>query len=344
MYQGNVCDVHIHVEHMPDLDVMAPRFARDGLRRYVLQGAGSYGIAHRGISNALGLLQKLRDPEHCYAFANLDHPDQGVASAESLLAQVKRYWELGFDGIKMIEGKPSVRRRTGVKLDDPRFDPMFDYMEEHDIPLLSHVNDPRYFWDVTKMTPKQIANGWGVGPDGSPFEEVRAEALTTMRRHPKLRTVFAHFFFASANVAEADAILDAYPNVKFDLTPGTHYNDMAADYEGWRDFFIRRADRILYGTDNCVLLNDNYNAHCRRILETNETMDHYGTMVTGFALPDAVLEKIYETNFIAFAGASPRKADKAMLSAFVDWNKELIADSKDVDKLRAELDAVTQRI
>ena len=145
-------------------------------------------------------------------------------------------------------------------------------------------------------------------------------------------------------VAEADAILDAYPNVKFDLTPGTHYNDMAADYEGWRDFFIRRADRILYGTDNCVLLNDNYNAHCRRILETNETMDHYGTMIKGFALPDAVLEKIYETNFMAFAGASPRKTDKAMLTEFVDWNKELIADSQDVDKLRAELDAVVQNI
>ena len=73
-------------------------------------------------------------------------------------------------------------------------------------------------------------------------------------------------------------------------------------------------------------------------------MNHYGAMIKGFALPDAVLEKIYETNFMAFAGASPRKADKAMLTEFVEWNKELIADSQNVNKLRAELDAVVQNI
>ena len=340
MYKGEICDVHIHIEHENARQVVIPKLHKAGISRYVLQGTGCYDIDSRGISNLLGLAQKLRDPGRCYAFASIDHPDTGTGSAERLLDEVKMYHAMGFDGVKMIEGKPKCRIRTGVPLDDAVYEPMLRYLEDNDIPLLSHVNDPRFFWDKSKMTPRQIANGWFAGPEYPHFEVVRAEALNTMRRHPGLRTVFAHFFFAAGSTDEADGIFDEFPNVSFDLTPGTHFMEMADDRDNWRDYLIRRADRLLYGTDSCILTTEHYEDECRFVLENDAVIPYQGKQLHCFALPEEALAKIYQGNFDRFCGKTPRPVSKDAIPEFISWSKSLISDSHIFDGLCREMDEV----
>ena len=340
MYQGEICDVHVHVYHAGEGPEAVRKLHAGGVSRYVLLGTGSYDVSTRGISNLEALYQKLREPGLCYAFASIDHPDTGTATAESMLEQVRMYHAMGFDGIKMIEGKPKTRLRTGKPLDDPVYEPMLGYLEENDIPVLSHVNDPRYFWDKSKMNAFQIAAGWYAGPECESFETVRAEALHTMQRHPKLRTVFAHFFFAAGSIAEAEYIFDRYPNVSFDLTPGTHYMEMADERGAWRELLIRRADRLLYGTDSSIRAADGFQRACQAILETDDVIPYQGKQLRCFALPDDTLDTLYHGSFDRFCGASPRPVNTAALPEFLEWSRALVADSAAAEQIRREMDAL----
>ena len=46
-------------------------------------------------------------------------------------------------------------------------------------------------------------------------------------------------------------MLEKYPNVKFDLTPGWEmYDGFAKDADFWHDFFEENSERIIFGTDD----------------------------------------------------------------------------------------------
>ncbi len=70
-------------------------------------------------------------------------------------------------------------------------------------------------------------------------------------KHPRLNATLAHFFFLSEYRDRVEEILEKYPNVKFDLTPGWEmYIAFSKDTEGWHDFFEKYSERILFGTDS----------------------------------------------------------------------------------------------
>jgi len=345
MYKGPVNDIHTHLcssEGIENLEKLCACYDR-----FLMLGAGSCEtgklpdkseyVMYRGVSNAAQLMTKLRNPGKVYSFASIDFPDHGTYSAEDMLAQVKLYHEMGFDGIKKIEGKPSCRRRTATSLDDPVFEPMLAWLEEHDIPVLSHVNDPHEFWEPEKMLPLWIEQGWGATEENPSFEAVREEVFRVLDRHPKLRVVFAHFFYAHYSLEEADEILDKYPNVCFDLTPGTHYYDMEKNHDAFRDFLIRRADRILFGTDTMEFSDAGFPENNRDILLDDKVHDLYGFTVHGYHLPDDAAEKILCTNFLRFVGENPRKVNREKMQSFLNWSIEHTKDSPVTDLIQKEL-------
>ena len=76
------------------------------------------------------------------------------------------------------------------------------------------------------------------------------ESLEVLERHPGLRVCFAHFFFLSAQLGRLADILERFPQVVTDLTPGIEmYENFSRTPEETRAFFERFHDRILYGTD-----------------------------------------------------------------------------------------------
>ena len=74
--------------------------------------------------------------------------------------------------------------------------------------------------------------------------------LNLLDRHPKLKIIFAHFFFMSAQLPRLSVIMDKYPNIMVDTTPGIElYENLSANPEGAKEFFRKYEDRVVYGTD-----------------------------------------------------------------------------------------------
>ena len=181
-------------------------------------------------------------------------------------------------------------------IDDPMFEPTFAKMEE--IGMLGtsiHVSqpyptkwceDPVRFW--------QAHNAW---------ERV-------LDRHPKLKVVNAHMldhFNSDEQLDYLTYVLETYPNVHVDLAARfQQFHRM--DREKLRNFMIKYADRILYGTDigrqpKAGKYEQVAEMYYRsfQILEIDETIKggFFGqTETKGLALPTKVLEKIYYKNAV----------------------------------------------
>ena len=281
--------------------------------------------------NEIGILYKALYPGTVYAYAGFDYymPD-GVRQADPA-EQARRYREMGFDGIKMVELKPTVQRNLGgVWLSDARYDEMFSYLEESGTPLLLHVADPETFWDRDNCPAFARANGWYYGDGDYPAKEaLYADAEAVLSAHPRLRVSLAHFYFLSDDIDRAERILRTYPNVWFDLTPGVEmYGNFSKTPDAWRAFFQKYGDRILFGTDNGwgsmtpmdekIAFAAGNVATQRRFLETADAFTGYDMPLKGIDLPVATLEKIYCRNYQAMAGSQPCPVDIEKAIRYVD--------------------------
>ncbi len=71
-----------------------------------------------------------------YAFSGIYHHYDERDTADGYLAQAKALWEMGFDGVKILDGKPKMRKYLGRRLCDPIFDPFYAFLEAHDSGIL----------------------------------------------------------------------------------------------------------------------------------------------------------------------------------------------------------------
>ncbi|MDD6682661.1 MAG: hypothetical protein PUE61_05795 [Clostridiales bacterium] len=83
---------------------------------------------------------------------------------------MESYLAAGFDGLKMLEGKPTERRRYKKLLSDPIYDPLYSYLEECDVSVTLHSGDPDYFWITESM--KELFDDIRISKDET-FEDVR---------------------------------------------------------------------------------------------------------------------------------------------------------------------------
>jgi predicted TIM-barrel fold metal-dependent hydrolase len=179
-------------------------------------------------------------------------------------------------------------------IDDPANDPTFTKMEQLGLPGAGvHISQPyptRWCDDPVKFW--QAQNAW---------ERV-------LDRHPRLKVVQAHMldhFNSDEQLDYLSYVLETYPNVNLDLAARfQQFHRM--DPEKLRNFFIRYADRILFGTDisqqprneGAEAAAERYR-RCFGLLETDDTVDagfFGGEPAVGLALPLEVLEKIYYRN------------------------------------------------
>jgi len=170
---------------------------------------------------------------------------------ENDVKYVKRMLQCGCDGIKMIEGKPDIRRTVPIPdFDLPPWEPFWEYAEKIGLPILWHVNDPEEFWDEEKIPSWARMQGWTYTQDTINNEVQYTQVLTVLKRHPNLKIIFAHFFFMSAQLDRLSNILDEFRNVCIDLTPGIEmYVNLSKNKEKTVRFFEKYQSRILYGTD-----------------------------------------------------------------------------------------------
>ncbi len=283
--------------------------------------------------NALAILFKARHPRTTYAFGGLSYNFPGRANKQLDYAeQAQRLLALGFDGIKMIEGKPSMRKATHLPLTDPAYDRFYSLLQERQVPLLLHLGDPEGFWDKAYVEKWSIPKEWTYIDGTFPAQEtLYAELEDVWRRFPRLQMTLSHFGFLSANPNRAARFLDRHPSVNLDITPGTEmYDNFSLQPKAWRDFFIRYQDRILFGTDNGYDADGSVAEFARRtaqhvaeicrFLETDDTFTARGRQGWhGLKLDRAVLARIYSGNFLRRVPAAPKPVDLSQARTYCDW-------------------------
>ena len=318
--------------------------------------------------NAKGLFLKTYFAGRGYAYAGLEHCPGLTVDEQSrrYLAQVREYYAAGFDGIKFLEGKPGMRKRFGFRLSDPVYDRTFSFLEEVGMPVTLHNGDPSAFWDRSKMSEHAIRRGWFVDETNLKLEQMHADILALMKRHPRLRFTQAHCGFTSDRIAEAERFLCGYEFTRFDMTPGGEQELFMSEHrEQWLPFFEKTADRWKYGTDTynfaapetvaappstdadgrpCYDLAgaDSWTRNTlhrpwflRNWFETDTEHDYGAEHYRGFAMPPALRERIYWSNAVRDLG-DPRPVDRAWLLRKLDGLEARYAPVPDLRAYFAE--------
>lgn len=324
MEKRRIKDLHCHIMEpyslCPIEDFVQPQLENAEQIGRILQECGLEGLAIPAISlyeepdfacNALSLYAKLLYPQKVYALAGIRRYAVREEN-QDMLFRARKLIEAGFDGFKMI-CKPNARRVLQFEICDKIFDEFYEAAQEEQWPILFHVGDPPEFWNQEKVPRWALKNGWYYGgEEGLPsYEDLYRETEIVLERFPKLRITFAHFFFCSHRLDYAGRLLDTYPNICFDITPGSEmYLDFADRPEEAGAFFEKYRDRILFGTDNVAVPGEKAEANLEasraklawmtRFLETKEEQVIEGMTVRGLGLSEDVLEHIYEKNFDAF--------------------------------------------
>ena len=280
------------------------------------------------------LCASLRVPVNVYIFGGMDYSAYSLPEEElsrALVRRVEELTDLGCTGIKLLEGKPNVRKMIPVPdFDKPVFEPFWTALEKNGIPVIFHVNDPEEFWDISLCpSPEErefrIRSGWVYDSSYVNNEEQYRQVIEVAKRHPGLRILFPHFFFLSRQLLRFAGILDACPNIMTDMTPGVElYLNLSDNVEEARAFFQKYQDRICYGTDI-----GSRQVYVREPVSLNmEETAARVSLVTGFlnskeeytlrpdayyrgpeekrmhplCLPETVQRKIYRENFLRFIG------------------------------------------
>ena len=322
-----IVDGHVHMGGIENEALILSIGEATGAERMNLVSIQDPG---EGTGLPQSLYMKARHPGRFFVSAGLNHAERlsdGRVKMSKLPEQVERFAEIGCDGIKMIEGKPTSRQRMDIPMTDAYYADYWACVEEKQVPIVWHVNDPEEFWDPEKLPAWAKERDWGYGPEDVQKEQLYAEVDEVLARHPGLKIIFAHFYFLSADLALAGRFFDEHPNVCFDLTPGIEmlYNLSRGPDES-RDFFIKYADRIVFGTDlmgGLTLEEGRVRAGIVfRWLETDDTFrvpesadfllgPPEDGIIRGMSLPDEVLGRIYARNWTRMVSDEPRALDVA---------------------------------
>lgn len=153
-------DAHVHFAHP-----LKPETLIDLMDRTGTQMANLVLVPHRQRLTAVpeAMMAKAKYPGRFYVFTSLDVSEyyrHGREVGKYMAAFVKRMRACGCDGLKLIEGKPSMRKIMPFPdFDSPAWEPLWEYAEETDLPILWHVNDPETCWDPENAPPAHPAGG-----------------------------------------------------------------------------------------------------------------------------------------------------------------------------------------
>ena len=225
--------------------------------------------------------------------------------------ELARARQAGAKGVKVLKVLGLFLREqvtTGplVKIDDPRFDPMWDACGSLGLPVAIHISDPTAFFlpvDAHNERYEELNRhpDWSFyGKDYPSDAELLAARDRVLARHPKTTFIGLHVGHSSENLAGAAAALDRFPNLHVEIA--ARIGELGRQPRASQRFFDKYQDRILFGTDGP---QDGLYPIYFRFLETDDEYFDYGTgtvpgqgrwRISGLALSDAILKKVYSQN------------------------------------------------
>jgi hypothetical protein len=215
----------------------------------------------------------------------------------------------------------SFRDASGrlVMIDDPKFDPVFEFIRERHKILIGHQGEPRNCWlplaEMTVNNDKEYFREHPqyhmyLHPEMPSYEQQMAARDRMLDRNPHLNFDGAHMASLEWSVDKLAAFLDRHPNSVVDLAArmGQVQFQSNQDLAKVRRFFIRYQARLLYGTDLSQepgadpqeVRRDAHATWLRdwQYLTTSLSfrVPELDAPVHGLNLPESVVRKIYSGN------------------------------------------------
>ena len=238
--------------------------------------------------------------------------EQTIAKIKTAVLQgaiaVKIWKNIGMD-LKDKNGK-------FVMIDNPRLDPILDYLAKNNIPLIGHLAEPKECW--MPLDQMVLHKGYYsqhpeyhmyLHPEYPSYESHMKARDHMLEKHPDLKFINAHLGSLEWSLEEISKRLDKYPNMAVDLARMPElYLHSKNNWQKTRDFFIKYQDRLLYATDVQVEHTKDAaamksRAHDSRIrywtfFTTDEKMNEPNSIgeFKGLKLPREVVDKIYYEN------------------------------------------------
>ncbi len=286
--------------------------------RYMVDVTGGVG---KGLEETIAKLQK-------------PHPDRFIVFTEPWWSrsaepgypqfqadQIERAHAAGAKGIKVLKIlglylREHVTSGPLVKLDDRRFDPMWETAGALKMPIGIHTSDPEaFFLPIDRFNERyeelNAHPDWSFhGKDFPSNMELQEARLRVLERHPK--TTFVCFHVAdSENLPLVSEWMDRHPNMLVEIA--ARIGELGRQPRASRKFFEKYQDRILFGTDASPsgaevpqqFFGDPLYRIYYRFLETDDEYFDYAPSkippqgrwrISGIALPDSILEKVYYKN------------------------------------------------
>jgi hypothetical protein len=228
----------------------------------------------------------------------------------------------GAAGVKVLKTLGLYLRDGGasgklVRVDDPRFDPMWETCGKLGLPVAIHVGDPEaFFLPIDRFNERyeelNAHPDWSFhGKDFPAFKEILDARDRVFARHPKTTFVALHVGHWAENLAAVGEMLDKFRNVNVEI--GARIGELGRQPRAAARFFDRYQDRILFGTDAIplgvetpqqVFGEDLYHIYYRFLETEDEYFDYAPAPVPpqgrwriyGLGLQESILRKVYSQN------------------------------------------------
>jgi len=256
-------------------------------------------------------------------YAKITMPNYSKFQSEQIQAAKKT----GARGLKVLKTlglylRENVTTGPLVKVDDKRFDEMWEAAGALDMPVAIHVSDPEAFFLPTDRFNERYEElsahpDWSFhGKDYPSNAELQEARNRVMQRHPRTKFVCLHTA-DSEDLPYVSGCLDRYPNMYVDIA--ARIGELGRQPRMTRKFFDKYQDRILFATDATphgdetpqqIFGNELYEIYYR-FLETEDEYFDYAPApippqgrwrIYGIGLPEQILKKVYYDNAARLLG------------------------------------------
>ncbi|GAB2575381.1 amidohydrolase family protein [Spirosoma areae] len=257
--------------------------------------------------------------------------------AEKTIRQLKESFNKGALGVKLWKNIGMTEKdSTGafIMVDDPRFDPVIQFIIAQNKIVMGHLGEPKNCWlPLSEMTVNNDREYFKNNPEFHMYLHPEYPSYTDqiqardrfVARHPTMRFIGSHLGSLEYDVDSLALRLDRFPNMAVDMAERISHLQYQStrNRERVRKFMIKYQDRILYGTDlgmrDLALfkstrlsgLVEEAKARLHRhwvddwqyftsddVMEVDEVDGNFN----GLKLPKSVIDKIYYTNAVKWLG------------------------------------------
>jgi predicted TIM-barrel fold metal-dependent hydrolase len=227
----------------------------------------------------------------------------------------------GAKGLKVLKTlglylRENVTTGKLVRIDDRRFDAMWEAVGSLQMPVAIHSSDPEAFflpidrfnerWEELHAHPD-----WSFyGKDFPSNRELQEARRNVMRRHPRTQFICLHVA-DSEDLTYVSECLDSHPNMHVEIA--ARIGELGRQPRAASQFIYKYQDRIMFGTDAIPggrdtpqqIFNDQLYEIYYRFLETKDEYFDYAPAavppqgrwkIYGIGLSDQVLRKLYFEN------------------------------------------------